>query len=74
MTDEIICDKCGSHRVGEVLIDQPKPPNLKPKSMSEYASDPPSRYQSQTFNAVMIYHTYKLRCYNCGHESEEYTR
>ena len=70
--DEIICDKCSSHNVSQKLVN-PKLPNIKPQTMSEYLKKPRDKYGGQITNAVVVYHTYVLECNNCGHKSKEFT-
>lgn len=70
--DEIECDKCGSHKVTKMLAVKPEPPKRPIFKMSEVATGKVP-HSDTTVYAVMTYSTYKLRCDNCGFETEPFT-
>ncbi len=68
---EIECDKCGSHNVIRVLASKTQA-NPKPIiKMTEVAKGKIPR-QNNIHNAVMTYNSYKLKCNNCGNETEPF--
>lgn len=59
----LVCDKCGSSKIEDRVIDNF--PNNPLKKMSEYAKEGgiPSSYTSP---AVMRYYPHEVTCLNCG--------
>ena len=63
--DELYCDKCGSHRIEDVVLDLPNE-KVEPIKMSEYTGGP----RVVPVQAIMKYYRHRLTCLNCGFTTE----
>lgn len=62
---ELYCDKCGSGRIEDTVLDMPNE-KIEPTKMSEWTGYP----RVTVVQAVMKYYRHRLKCLNCGFETE----